>query len=98
METPLGSFAAPHLAGARGRPCLHQAGASARRRRGPTGIPARVLASEFRGEIDRVTLDVAGLPAPVSLRMFGRARLVAGSSVHLEVESSSVVVVPDDES
>ena len=97
VETALGSFAAPHLAEhAAARVCIRPE--HLRVAAGATGIPARVLASQFRGEIDRVTLDVAGLPAPVSLRVFGRAGLVAGSLVNLEVESSSVVVVPDDES
>ena len=74
-------------AGARGRPCLHPAGASAGRVGPDRHSCARGLASEFLGEIDRVTLDVAGLAAPVSLRVFGRARLVPGRSVYLEVES-----------
>jgi iron(III) transport system ATP-binding protein len=96
VETPLGSFAAPHLAEhAAARVCIrpeHLRVAS-----GPTGIRARVLASEFQGEIDRVTLDVAGLTAPLSLRAFGRARLVPGNAVYLEFESSHAVVVADDE-
>ena len=99
VETPLGSFAAPHLAGARGRPCLHQAAAPARRRAARPAFRARV----------------AGLRVPRRDRSrdarrggTGRARLAArrsdargsrpATSVYLEVESSSVVVVPDDES
>jgi iron(III) transport system ATP-binding protein len=97
VDTPLGSFAAPHLAEhAAARVCIrpeHLRVASS-----STNLRARVLGSEFLGEIDRVTLDVAGLATPISLRTFGRARLVPGTWVYLEVESSSVVVVPDDES
>jgi iron(III) transport system ATP-binding protein len=97
VETALGSFAAPHLAEhTAARVCIrpeHLRVAS-----GPTAILARVLASEFQGEIDRVTLGVAGLTAPLSLRAFGRARLVPGHSVYLEFEPSHAVVVADDES
>ena len=97
VETALGSFAAPHLPEhTAARVCIRPE--HLRVVPGPTGILARVLASEFHGEIDRVTLDVSGLAAPVSLRVFGRAGLSAGSLVYLDVESSSVVVVPDDES
>jgi iron(III) transport system ATP-binding protein len=96
VETPLGSFAAPHLAEhAAARVCIRPE--HVRVAAGPTGIRARVLASEFQGEIDRVTLDVAGLTAPLSLRAFGRARLVPGNAVYLEFESSHAVVVADDE-
>jgi iron(III) transport system ATP-binding protein len=97
VETPLGSFPAPHLPEhAAARVCIRPE--HVRVVRGPTGIRAQVLASEFLGEIDRVTLGVAGLSAPISLRVFGRARLAPGTSVYLEVESSCVVVLPDDES
>lgn len=96
VDTPLGSFAAPHLPEhAVAHVCIRPE--HLRIVRSPTGIPAEVLTSEFLGEIDRLTLRVAGLAEPVSLRMFGRARLVPGTPVHLEVESSSVIVVPDDE-
>ena len=96
VETPLGSFAAPHLPEhSAARVCIRPE--HLRVARGPTAIRARIRASEFLGEIDRLTLDVAGLTAPVSLRMFGRSRLPPGSSIYLEVESSSVVVLPDDE-
>jgi iron(III) transport system ATP-binding protein len=97
VNTPLGSFAAPHLPEhAAARVCIRPE--HLRVAAGPTALPARVLGSEFLGTIDRVTLDVAGVATPVSLTAFGRSRLVPGNFVHLEVESSSVVVVPDDES
>jgi iron(III) transport system ATP-binding protein len=97
VDTPLGSFAAPHLPEhAAVRVCIRPE--HLRVAGGPTAVRARVMGSEFLGKIDRVTLEVAGLATPVSLTAFGRARLVPGNLVHLEVESSSVVVVPDDES
>jgi len=63
---------------------------------GPTGIRARVIASEFLGHTERVTLDVPGASSPVSLHRSGCARLVPGDSVFLDVDASGVVVVPDD--
>jgi len=96
VNTPLGSFAAPHLPDdASVRVCIRPE--HLRLAGGATGICARVLGSEFLGETERVTLDVTGLAGPVSMRVLGRARLEADSCVHIEVDSSNVVVVPDDE-
>jgi iron(III) transport system ATP-binding protein len=95
VDTPLGSFAAPHLPEhAAARVCIRPE--HLRVAGGPTAVCARVLGSEFLGKIDRVTLEVSGLATPISLAAFGRARLVPGNPVYLEVDSSSVVVVADD--
>ena len=100
VETPLGSFAAPHLAEHAAAPRLHQAAASARCRRADRHSARASSASEFLGEIDHVTLDVPGLDAPViAARVRPRAARARRRSVDLEVESPATsLVVPDDES
>jgi iron(III) transport system ATP-binding protein len=95
VETALGSFAAPQLPEQTpARVCirpqhLRMAGA-------PTAIKGRVLASEFLGEIERVLVNVDHLRTPVSVRLLGRTQLAPGDTVHLAVDPSDVVVVPDD--
>jgi iron(III) transport system ATP-binding protein len=62
----------------------------------PTSIPARVVRSEFRGAIEHVVLTVDGVPAPVTLRAFGRTRLSPGDAIHLEVPQENVLAVSHD--
>ena len=59
----------------------------------PTDVLARVVRSEFRGEIDHVVLSIDGVPRPVTLRAFGRTRLAPGDAIHLEVPAENVLVV-----
>jgi iron(III) transport system ATP-binding protein len=97
VDTPLGSFAAPHLAdGSRARVCIRPE--HLRVARGETHLKARVVAAEFEGDVDRVTLKVEGVGTPLLLRTFGRAPIRHGHPVYLDLDSSDVVVVPDDES
>jgi iron(III) transport system ATP-binding protein len=96
IDTPLGSFAAPHLA--ENAPCsicirpqhLRIAGCA-------TGICARVVRSEFLGEADRVVLTVPGLPAPITARTTARTRLMPGDAAYLEIHPHDVLVVSHDE-
>jgi iron(III) transport system ATP-binding protein len=96
IDTPLGSFAAPHLA--ENSPCsvcirpqhLRIAGC-------PTGICARVLRSEFLGETDHVVLSVPGLPTPLTVRTSERTRLSPGDAAYIEVHAGDVLVVSHDE-
>jgi hypothetical protein len=60
-------------------------------------VRATVVASEFLGEADRVVVEVGDLRQPVALRVTGGTRLTPGDSIHLDVDTPSVVVVPDDE-
>ncbi|MEX2049067.1 MAG: ABC transporter ATP-binding protein [Gemmatimonadota bacterium] len=95
VVTPLGSFAAPHLAEqSAARVCIrpHHLCIAGR----PTNVQGRVIASEFRGEVDHVVVEVEGLGHPVSIRVPGRARLSPGDTIDLEVDASGVIVVPDD--
>lgn len=95
IETPLGTFPVPAAAVGHGaRVCIrpeHLRIAAA-----PTDVAARVVRSEFRGEIDHVVLTVDGLAAPVMLRAFGRTSLAPGDAIHLEVPEHHVLVVPHD--
>jgi iron(III) transport system ATP-binding protein len=95
VATPFGTFAAPNLAErAPARVCIRPQHVCIAQR--PTNVRGRVLASEFRGEIDQVLVEVEGLAHPVSLRVFGRARLSPGDQIDLEVDASGVIVVPGD--
>jgi iron(III) transport system ATP-binding protein len=96
IDTPLGSFAAPHLAeNATCSVCIRPqhlriAGC-------PTGICARVLRSEFLGEMDHVVMSVPGLQTPLTVRTSGRMRFSPGDAAYLEVQASDVLVVSHDE-
>jgi iron(III) transport system ATP-binding protein len=93
IETPLGTFAAPVAPFTTAtRVCIRPE--HLRIASGPTSVPARVVRSEFRGEIDHVVLSVDGVPTPLTLRAFGRTSLVAGDAIHLEIPEENVLVVP----
>jgi len=95
VETPLGTFTAPAGPSTLARRvCIRPE--HLRIAAGPGSVPARVVRSEFRGEIDHVVLTVDGIPSPVTLRAFGRTSLVAGDAVRLEVPEENVLVVPHD--
>ena len=92
VETPLGSFAAPHLADrALARVCIRPQ--HLRLASGPTAIPARVVRTTFLGEIDHLALSVHGIDAPLTLRAFGRTRLEPEDQVYLDVHQDDVLVV-----
>lgn len=96
VETALGTFAAPNVPdGAAVRVCIrpHHVRVAGR----PTSTRARVLSSEFLGETDRLTLEVAGLDEPLCARTSGQSHLAPGDLVFLDVDPSGVVVVPDDD-
>jgi iron(III) transport system ATP-binding protein len=93
IETALGTFDAPGAPLTRAaRVCIRPE--HLRIASGPTSLPARVVRSEFRGEIDHVVLSVDGVASPVTLRAFGRTSLVPGDAIHLEVPEENVLVVP----
>jgi iron(III) transport system ATP-binding protein len=92
VDTPLGRFAAPHLhdraaASVFVRPQdLHLAP-------GPSSVPARVVRTTFLGDAVHVVLDVAGMPAPVAVRVAGRARLEPDDVVHIDIHHRDDVPV-----
>jgi iron(III) transport system ATP-binding protein len=96
IDTPFGSFAAPHLPDrAAARVCIRPQ--HLRVADTATNLTARVLASEFLGEANRVVVEVGELGHPVALRVPGRARLTPGDTIHLDLDAHGVFVVPDDE-
>jgi iron(III) transport system ATP-binding protein len=93
IETALGTFKAPKAPSTMAtRVCIRPE--HLRIASGPTSVPARVVRSEFRGEIDHVVLTVDGVATPVTLRAFGRTSLLPGDAIHLEVPEENVLVVP----
>ena len=100
IDTPLGSFAAPHL-GDQTPACVCIRPQHLRLASQPTSIAARVVKSTFLGEVDHVELQVVGSPSgpptPVTLRTFGWTRLAPGDAVHLEVHAGDVLVMPQAE-
>lgn len=96
VETPLGAFAAPHLAdGAPARVCIRPQ--HLRLATLPTSLHARVVATELLGETERVMVAVEGLVAPLSLSVFGRSDVRRGDAVGLIIDPSQAVVVGDDD-
>jgi iron(III) transport system ATP-binding protein len=96
IDTPFGSFAAPHLPDrSAARVCIRPH--HLRIAVNPTNVRATVVTSEFLGEAERVMVEVGDLSQPVALRVAGRAQLSPGDTIHLDVDTPSVVVVPDDE-
>jgi iron(III) transport system ATP-binding protein len=95
IETPLGSFPAPHLANeASACVCirpehLRVVGCS-------EGVCARVVRTAFLGEIDHLEVAVPGLDAPMTLRAFGRTAFKPDDPIHLNVNPSDVLVVARD--
>jgi iron(III) transport system ATP-binding protein len=96
IETPFGRFAAPHLPDrASARVCIRPQ--HLRVADNPTNVRARVVASEFFGEGDRIVVEVGDLRELVALRVPGRARVTPGDTIHLDVDTPSVVIVPDED-
>jgi iron(III) transport system ATP-binding protein len=62
----------------------------------PTDMRAKVVRSEFRGEIDHIVLTVDGAPTPITMRAFGRTSLAPGDAIHLEVPQENVLAVSQD--
>jgi iron(III) transport system ATP-binding protein len=96
IDTPLGSFAAPHLPDrTAARVCIRPH--HVRVAGNPTNVRATVLTSEFLGEAERVVVEVGDLRHPVALRLVDGTRLAPGDIIHLDVDTPSAVVVSDDE-
>ena len=95
VDTALGTFSAPDAPDqSTVRVCIRPQ--HVRLAAGPEGVRARVVAAEFLGEAERLTLDVVGVDAPLLLRVPGRAQLSPGDIVYLDVDTSGIVIVPDD--
>jgi iron(III) transport system ATP-binding protein len=92
VDTPLGRFAAPHLADdTTARVCIrpqHLRVAPA-----GTGPAARVLRREFLGEVEQLALAVDGLDTPLTLRAFGRTGARPDDTVHLDVHHAGIMVL-----
>jgi iron(III) transport system ATP-binding protein len=96
VDTPLGSFAAPHLAERTSAAvCIRPQHLRLAPR--PSGIPARVVRKAYLGEIDHVEIAVEGLEAPLTLRAFGRTHVKPDDRVYLTVHPHDVLIVAREE-
>ncbi|MEQ1715251.1 MAG: ABC transporter ATP-binding protein [Hyphomicrobium sp.] len=99
VETVAGTFPAPGLAeGAEAVVCLRERGLSVRRGSngagngvGP-GMPGRVLAAKFLGDVARLDVAVAGVERPLKVRVAEKDALARGTEVNVGVEPESVLV------
>ncbi len=95
VETAFGSFEATDIReGATVGVCIRPEHLSLSAR--PTGLAARVLRTEFVGEIDHLSLSVPGVDAPIAVRAFGRTRLAPGDRVHVHVDPQYAFVLEQD--
>jgi iron(III) transport system ATP-binding protein len=98
VETTLGSFPAPHFAtGTQAIACLRPQ--HLRLASGPTGIPGRVVSSEFCGENLHLLVKIDSVETPVALRVprqttNGRSRIQPGTAIQLEMTGDDVPIVP----
>jgi iron(III) transport system ATP-binding protein len=96
VRTPLGNFAAPHLAErASARVCIRPQ--HLRLALPGTGVPARVVSNVFLGEVEHLSLAVHDVCTPLTLRAFGRTQLQPQDTVYLEVRPEDVLVVANNE-
>jgi len=102
LETPLGSFPAPSFApGTQAVACIRPQ--HFRLSAWPTGIPARVISSEFCGDSRYLLVKLDTLATPVILHESissangpaanGHAGLQPGATIHLEINTDDVPVV-----
>jgi iron(III) transport system ATP-binding protein len=92
IETPLGTFDAPHLGeSAPGCVCIRPR--HVRVSAQPTAIRAQVLRTEYLGEEEQLLLSVSGFEKPIVARTNARTGLVPGALTYLEVPAGEVLVV-----
>lgn len=92
VETPLGRFAAPNV-GERAAASVFLRPQDVHLAPGPESVPARVVRTTFLGDAVHLVLEVAGLHAPVGVRVAGRARHHPGDLVHVDVHHRDDVPV-----
>lgn len=63
----------------------------------PDGTPAAVRTRLLLGEIEELTLDIAGLDAPLVMRTSARCRVEVGETVTIGVDPDDVLVFATDE-
>jgi iron(III) transport system ATP-binding protein len=93
IDTPLGSFAAPHLAD-RSAACVCIRPQHLRMALRPTGVTGRIVRIACLGEVDHLEVSVAGLERPLTMRVFGRTMLEPEDRIYLDVNASDALIVP----
>jgi iron(III) transport system ATP-binding protein len=91
LATPLGDFDAPGLAeGAQAIACIRPEGFMIRPE--GDGVPGRVLARRFLGEVDLLDIAVQGLETPIRARLRGFPAARPGVDVGIDVDREEVLV------
>ncbi len=60
------------------------------------GVPARVVERAFMGELEELSLAVAGIDVPLVMRSSLRSGAAVGQTVHIKVRPEEVMVFPDE--
>jgi iron(III) transport system ATP-binding protein len=89
IETPLGSFATNGIDG-QAVACIRPQGV--RLEPAGKGVPGRIVARHFLGEVDLFEIVVSGLEAPVLARVRDAGRRTPGEDVGLSVDPAEVLV------
>ncbi|MFT0862043.1 ABC transporter ATP-binding protein [Ancylobacter sp. G4_0304] len=91
IETALGSFAAPGLVeGADAVAAIRPQGVDLRAL--GSGVPGRVIAHKFLGELDFYEVAAQGLDHPLVVRRRARAGLACGHNVGVHIDPAEVLV------
>ena len=96
VETPIGSFAAPGLAGGtRVTVCVRPQ--AVRLVAEGTGLPGRVVARRFLGDVDEIQVALPGLERPLTARTSDADGLKAGQDISVAIRATEVLVFPASE-
>jgi iron(III) transport system ATP-binding protein len=96
LETPFGTFPASGLeVGAAAVLCVRRRAIRVRSADKP-GIPGRVLASRFRGDLRQLSIGVTGLDQPLVSLVREAAAPHIGEDVQIEVDPEGTMVFPSE--
>jgi len=97
-ETPVGSFPAPGFAeGAPVVVAIRQQGVELKPAGNGAGLPGRVVARQFLGEVEQVEVAVDGLDTYLKSRQRAPSRLAVGADVMASFAAQDCLVFPAEE-
>ena len=90
IETPLGTFPSPDFAEGEAVVCIRPQGI--RLKPAGTGLPGRIVAHRFVGEVDLLVIAMPGLDEPVLARVREPINRKEGEDVGVEIDPAEVLV------